>query len=365
MDAAKTVSATFAINTYTLTVNSTHGAVTKVPDQATYTHGASVVLTMGAVDAGWTFSAWSGGGCMGTAPCTVPITANTTVTALFTQNEYTLDVTQAAGGTITWSPEQTSYHYGDSVTFTATPDAGWSFVNWSGDLGGSENPLLVTIHNSLNVSAVFSQNMYPLTTSVVGLGSIARNPDAASYPSGTVVTLTPQPASGYHFVEWTGACTGSGACSVTMDAAKTVSATFAINTYTLTVTQPENGSIAPPTAVYDHGSVVDLTATPATGYHFVEWTGACTGSGACSVTMDAAKTVSATFAINTYTLTVTQPENGSIAPPTAVYDHGSVVDLTATPATGYHFVEWTGACTGSGPLNEVVARSWSGGQVHH
>ena len=44
-----------------------------------------------------------------------------------------------------------------------------------------------------------------------------------------------------------------------------------------------------------HGTVVTVTATPATGSTFTGWSGACSGSGACSVTMDAAKSVTATF----------------------------------------------------------------------
>jgi uncharacterized repeat protein (TIGR02543 family) len=71
------------LDEYTLTVNSAHGMVTKVPDQATYTSGTDVVLTMDAVDPGWTFSGWNGGGCMGTDPCTVTINSDTTVTANF------------------------------------------------------------------------------------------------------------------------------------------------------------------------------------------------------------------------------------------------------------------------------------------
>ena len=58
--------------------------------------------------------------------------------------------------------------------------------------------------------------------------------------------------------------------------------------------------------------MVPLTATPDTGYSLSAWTGACTGTGACTVTMDADKTVGATFAIQRYTLTVTLPTNGTI-----------------------------------------------------
>ena len=54
---------------------------------------------------------------------------------------------------------------------------------------------------------------------------------------------------------------------------------------------------------YADGTVVAVTATPATGYAFTSWSGACTGAGACSVTMDADKTVTANFTQITYNLT--------------------------------------------------------------
>ena len=47
-----------------------------------------------------------------------------------------------------------------------------------------------------------------------------------TYASGTVVAVTATPAAGYAFDSWSGACTGFGACSVTMDADKTVTANF-------------------------------------------------------------------------------------------------------------------------------------------
>ena len=81
-----------------------------------------------------------------------------------------------------------------------------------------------------------------------------------------------------------------------------------VQRYTLTVTAPANGTIAGSgiacgtggsdcTETYDSGTVVPLAATPASGYTFGGWTGACTGTGACSVTMTAARTVGATFAV--------------------------------------------------------------------
>ena len=55
---------------------------------APFNLGAPVTLT-GAAATGWTFAGWSGGGCSGIDPCTVTLTANTTVTAIFVQDSTT------------------------------------------------------------------------------------------------------------------------------------------------------------------------------------------------------------------------------------------------------------------------------------
>lgn len=49
--------------------------------------------------------------------------------------------------------------------------------------------------------------------------------------------------------------------------------------------------------VYSHGTMVMLTATPAVGSTFLGWSGACTGTGTCTVTMTVARSVSATFSL--------------------------------------------------------------------
>ena len=101
----------------------------------------------------------------------------------------------------------------------------------------------------------------------------------------------------------------------------------------------------PPTP---HGTEVTLTATPATGWTFSAWSGACTGSGACVVTMDGNKTVTATFIQNAYTLTVDIVGSGTVAkdPDAATYAHGTEVTLTATPATGWTLLSLDGCLHG-------------------
>jgi thermitase len=135
---------------------------------------------------------------------------------------------------------------------------------------------------------------------------------SASYSSGTVVSLSAAAGTGSVFAGWSGACSGTGACNVTMDAAKTVTATFNLSSppssFTLTVTKVGQGTVvstAPPSpnincgvtcsAAYPSGTVVTLAATPAGGYVFAGWSGACSGTATCNVAMNAAQTVNATF----------------------------------------------------------------------
>ena len=120
------------------------GSVTKVPDQASYHFGDVVQLTAIAAS-GWTFSGWSGDLTGTVNPATITITGNKTVTATFTQNEYSLTVTIVGAGSVARFLTRLSYHLGDVVQLTATPGAGWSFSGWSGDLAGSVNPGLLRL----------------------------------------------------------------------------------------------------------------------------------------------------------------------------------------------------------------------------
>jgi uncharacterized repeat protein (TIGR02543 family) len=96
---------------------------------------------------------------------------------------------------------------------------------------------------------------------------------------------------------------------------------------------------------YAPGAVVQLTAVPATGYHFANWTGDASGSAnPLAVVMDGAKDVRAVFEANEYTLDAGVNGSGSVtrSPDRLAYYYATPVQLTATPAVGHHFVSWSG-----------------------
>ncbi len=135
---------------------------------------------------------------------------------------------------------------------------------------------------------------------------------AVTVEDGTEVTLTATPDSGSMFAGWAGAgCSGTDTCVVTVDAATTVTATFEpIPVYDLDVIVSGTGTGAVsstpagidcgPTCLwgFEDGTAVTLTATAEAGSVFNGWTrSGCTGTSTCVVTMDQARSVSATFSL--------------------------------------------------------------------
>ncbi len=81
---------------------------------------------------------------------------------------YTLNVI-AVNGTVVKNPSQLSYANGTLVQLTATPDAGYSFTSWSGDLSGSVNPATILTNANKNVTANFTL-ITALCPTIVNLG---------------------------------------------------------------------------------------------------------------------------------------------------------------------------------------------------
>ncbi|HNY27895.1 MAG TPA: Ig-like domain-containing protein [Candidatus Sumerlaeota bacterium] len=345
MDSTKTLTANFAINTYGLTVNATNGSVSKSPNQTAYDHGTFVTLTATPA-VGYHFTGWTGDVTSTTNPLSVAMDSTKTLTANFSINTYNLTATSAGHGSVSKSPDQPTYNHGTVVTLTATPETGYHFSGWTGDVTSTVNPLDVTMDSTKTVTANFAINTYALTISAAN-GSVTRSPDLAVYNHGTTVTLTAKPATGYRFSGWTGAVTSTqNPLVVTVDAAKSLTANFILQGYELNV-GAVNGSVSksPDQAAYVHGTVVALTATPETGYHFSGWTGDTTSTvNPLSITMDSTKTLTAHFTINTYAVNVQASAHGTAAksPDLAVYPYGSTITLMATPAVGYHFTGWSG-----------------------
>jgi hypothetical protein len=218
---------TLSSQEYTLTITTVgNGAIAIDPDQPTY-HLNDVVQLTAIPDPGWSFTEWTGDFTCTCNPASITITKDMSVTATFTQNEYTLSITLVGSGSVAKAPDQSTYHYGDVVQLTANTITGWSFTSWTGDLIGSTSPASLTITKDMSVTATFTQNEYTLVITLVGGGSVVKAPDQSTYHYGDVVQLTASANTGWVFSAWSGDLIGSTSpASLTIDGDKAVTATF-------------------------------------------------------------------------------------------------------------------------------------------
>jgi peptidoglycan/xylan/chitin deacetylase (PgdA/CDA1 family) len=360
IDDNQVVMAAFTQNEYNLAVTPV-GSGTVTRDHAGPYHYGDVVQLSAAPVTGWSFSGWSGDLTGSTNPASITVDGNKAVTATFVAIQYALTVGSATGGTVTKNPDQATYTYGTSVQLTAAPASGWTFTNWNGDLSGSTNPATIVIDGVKTVSPAFARIAYTLDASVVGQGSITRDPDQASYVYGDTVTLTPVPAAGWSFSSWSGDCTGSGACVVTIDGNKSVTATFTQNEYALTLNTAGSGTTTLDHAgPYHYGDVVQITAAPDAGWTFTGWSGDLSGGiNPATVTINGNMSITATYTRIMYDLTVNLVGQGAVSkdPDQSSYTPGQVVTLTATANPGWAFGGWSGDLTGSANPTTVTLSS--------
>jgi uncharacterized repeat protein (TIGR02543 family) len=260
-----------------LTVNTVgEGTVDVDPEKTNYECEDLVTLTADA-DPGWTFTGWSGDVTSTENPLTLEMTGDTSVTATFTEDEYTLTVNKVGNGTVDVDPEKTVYKYRDEVTLTADADLGWTFAGWSGDATGMENPLTFEMTDDTSITATFTEDKYTLTVNKVGEGTVDVDPEQAVYNYGDVVTLTADADLGWTFTGWSGDV-GSVENPLTfeMEGDTTVVATFTSDAgYTLTVNIVGKGRVVvdPEKTLYPYGDVVTLTATARPSWLFGGWSG--------------------------------------------------------------------------------------------
>ncbi|NLV44139.1 MAG: PASTA domain-containing protein [Candidatus Hydrogenedentes bacterium] len=257
---------------------------------------------------------------------------------------YTLTYLAGEGGAIEGDAEQTVFYSYDGTAVTAVPAEGYHFLRWSDGL--TNNPRTdVDVFEDLTVTALFELNTYTLTYAAGPNGAIeGPSPQEVNHGSnGAPVTAVPE--YGYHFVDWSDSRTDNPRTDANVTGPVSVTANFAINVYVLTYTAGPNGSVdgLSPQEVAHGGDGQPVTAIPATGYHFVDWSDAGTANPRTDIAVTGPIAVTANFAINTYTLTYGAGENGTLSgpsPQTVPYG-GSGEAVTAVPAEGYHFVDWS------------------------
>ena len=251
---------------------------------------------------------------------TVTPTTNKIYTANF-NTQYYLTMTHGTGGTV--SPASGWKDSGTTVSISATPTSGYSFSGWtgsgSGSYSGPNNPASITMNGPITENASFTGNATPTPTATA---------TATPTPTATA-TATPTPT-----IQVT-VQTNLAGLSFSVDGIPYTSAqTFSWvpgESHTIATTSPQNG-------------------TTGVRYVWSSWTGG--GPISHTVTPTTNKIYTANF--NTqYFLTMAHGTGGTVTPASGWKNSGTTVSISATPASGYSFSDWTGTGSGSysGPNN--------------
>jgi uncharacterized repeat protein (TIGR02543 family) len=178
----------------------------------------------------------------------------------------TTTVSPTAVGSITLNPSGGSYSSGTNVTTTAVANSGYTFSGWSGALTGSTNPGTITMNANKTLTATFTPTTtYSLTITAPSNGTITANPAGPNYASGTTVTLTATPNSGYQLSSWGGALSGStNPTTLLMNGTKTVTATFNPTSSGTGVWQSNGNNISYTTGKVSIGTTIANSASALT-----------------------------------------------------------------------------------------------------
>jgi PKD repeat protein len=303
----------------------------------------------------------------------------------------TVDADGTGAGTVTGAelicPDVCiSEHARNSIaSLTAAPkNIDSFFAGWGGACSGSAPSCDVTMSQAQNVTATFTAtppNILRVTKG--GNGTISSSPTGIicgadceePYRPSTLVALTATPDEHYLFAGWSGDCSGTSSCQVSMAQERNVTATFNLKEYQFGVSKLGTGTGtitgngincgSDCSELYPALTTITLTATPTADSLLANWGGACSGAATtCQITMDQIKDVTATFNLKDYQLSVSKPGTGSGtiigngincgSDCSELYQAHTPVTLTATPAADSFLANWGGACSGTATSCQVT-----------
>ena len=335
----------FDFNTYTVTVQSSDTLRGSVSGSTTTVYLDSTTISATA-NYGYHFTHWNDGNTDN--PRTITLTQDTSFTAFFDFNTYTVTVqsSDTLRGSVSGS---TTTVYLDSTTISATANYGYHFTHWND--GNTDNPRMVQVTNNTTYTAYFDYDQFNLT--------VQSDNTAQGYVSGggsynylSNRTITATPTYGHHFTYWNDGLTENPR-TITLTQDTTFTAHFAPNQYTLTVNAGEHGT-AIGSGTYNFGDTIIIQAFPEEHYHFTRWNDGNTENPR-QYRIEDNISLTAFFAIDTHTVVVTSSDivRGMAEASGTEFAYGTPCTVTATAYTGYTFAGWSNGVT-SNPYTFAV-----------
>ncbi|MHC1706885.1 MAG: PKD domain-containing protein [Bacteroidales bacterium] len=275
--------------------------------------------------------------------CTDSVSSDVTVYLLFS---ISAGINLTSAGTVTGAGD---YIEGGTATLTASANYGYHFVNWTENgMEVSSDPVYSFIVSSdRNLMANFATDSFNITGTVIP-GSAGTLSGFGYYYFGDTADIYASAAEGYHFLYWKEndtIITTDTAFSFIVTHARVFTAHFELDTFNITASvDPVNSGTVSGSGYYAWGETAGLTASPATGFYFINWTENGTEVSTepvYSFTVLTSRTLVAHFALDSFeVVTIVDPLNAGTLAGQGVYYYGDTVELTAAPEEGYHFLYW-------------------------
>lgn len=354
LNAACSLTASFAINEYPVTVDTVAGG-SLLPASAQVAHGEVAQFEV-TVDEGYQLDGVSGcdGTLSGTTYTTGPVTAACSIVPDFSLKQYAVSTAVVAGDG-SFDPQALTVAHGNSGLLTVTPALGYVIDTVAGDncevAAGESGYTVGPVTSDCLVEASFTLQQFTVTASATGDGTVSPPVSTVDYGNSAVLSVTP--AANQQVASATGCggvLEGSTYTTGPVMADCAVSVVFEPVTYTVT-TIADHGSFTPANPDVAHGDSQMFTVTPDAGYELVSIAGCGgvqDGNGFTTGPVTAACQVTASFAIKTYTITATVSGGNGMIGPNLVenVEHGTTEAFTVTPDQGFVVNTITG-CDGS------------------
>ena len=280
------------------------------------------------------------------------ITENCTVSVNFTDIVFSIGIDAGPGGTITPGENQTIF-YGSSAKFTLTPTLGYHIKSVNGCSGILTDNIFTTaaVFANCDITATFEIDTFKLSYTAGANGSLSGSTSQSVNYGTNSTTVTAIPNTGYHFVNWSDGLTSASRTDMGITSNISVTAIFAIDTFTISTKASSGGSVSPnSTQTVDYGSTRQYTLTPSTGFHIGSVSG-CDGFLSKNIfttgEITANCTVTVNFDIDTFTIDISKTGSGTINPSvTQTVNYNGITQYTLTPSSGYHIGSVSG-CSGT------------------
>ena len=297
MTADRNVSARFDLLTAELSFKSPiHGRLTGDGEYPLY----SVVSINAFPDDGYKFEKWIGSGIANflSASTTLDLNFTNEIEAVFSPkptNSFNLSIISSPvqGGSTTGSG---NFEENKTIVVTASPNIGYSFVQWVGkDFIEHNSTLALTLKNDSNLTAIFELKKHNLTLSNTTGGETS---GSGIYEHGTIAQIDAVPEKGFRFIEWVGEGVtnySSPSNFVKIEDDKNLTALFEKQMLQLKVLTTTGGTVYG-SGNFEYGEKITVKAFPHEGYEFDYWIGLDTnGSSEISLILNENKTIEAVF----------------------------------------------------------------------